>query len=181
MLWIRCPLEGVHILQILKSAIPLLRDVLLKTSEILVVKKCFWQPPWEEVEVQKFVSAVQTSHDKLSETEHGGQKKGHDVPCPKRDGIQKRGSPPSSRKVRGHVFGSLRISQDLPLPIPDDTLEEGRCLQADFLVSLVSLLSLRHHFWRVPNTPGANHLIAERAFSASDYWGLMRVSDVQGR
>ena len=26
-------------------------------------------------------------------------------------------------------------------------------------------------FWRVPNPPGANPLVAERAFPTSDYWG----------
>ena len=31
-------------------------------------------------------------------------------------------------------------------------------------------------FWRVPNPPGANLLVAERAFSTSDYWGRTGVA-----
>ena len=30
--------------------------------------------------------------------------------------------------------------------------------------------------WRVPNPPGANPLVAERAFPTSDYWGLTGVA-----
>ena len=30
--------------------------------------------------------------------------------------------------------------------------------------------------WRVPNPPGANPLVAERAFPASDYWGRTGVA-----
>ena len=30
--------------------------------------------------------------------------------------------------------------------------------------------------WRVPNPPGANPLVAERAFTMSDYWGLTGVA-----
>ena len=34
--------------------------------------------------------------------------------------------------------------------------------------------------WRVPNPPGANPLVAERAFCAGDYLNVTRVSHVQG-
>ena len=30
--------------------------------------------------------------------------------------------------------------------------------------------------WRVPNPPGANPLVAERAFPTSDYWGRTGVA-----
>ena len=33
-----------------------------------------------------------------------------------------------------------------------------------------------HLNWRVPNPPGANPLVAERAFPTSDYWGRRRVA-----
>ena len=35
--------------------------------------------------------------------------------------------------------------------------------------------------WRVPNPSLANPLIAERAFRASEYWGLSRVSEAHGK
>ena len=36
-------------------------------------------------------------------------------------------------------------------------------------------------FWWVPNPPPAKPLVAERAFCASEYWGLTRVLEVQGK
>ena len=34
----------------------------------------------------------------------------------------------------------------------------------------------RQKCWRVPNPPGANPLVAERAFPTSDYWGRTGVA-----
>ena len=36
-------------------------------------------------------------------------------------------------------------------------------------------------YWRVPNPPGANPLVAERAFPTSDYWGRTEVGELWGR
>ena len=39
----------------------------------------------------------------------------------------------------------------------------------------------RKKSWRVPNPPLANPLVAERAFRASEFWGLTGVSEVHGK
>ena len=83
------------------------------------------------------------------------------------------GDRPVRKDSQGH---SLAVSQK----------QQCRCMNAGLSHIILKISRTRGRtslleasvnvFWRVPNPPGANPVVAERAFPTSDYWGLTRVA-----
>ena len=76
-------------------------------------------------------------------------------------------------KIRPRSLG-LRCSG---LRLPQEMHHPKQSSGAHKMPSASIRPSLTHAFsWRVPNPPGANPLVAERAFPTSDYWGRTGVA-----